>query len=438
MKGIFASISSLTGALLLVFLLAGTSTAQPAQAQAEITDQDKAVHYSLYYEDFKNQNFESALPNLKWILANAPFYPRNVNFERLIEAYTGLSAKSEDPTIKRAYLDSALAVFDDVLPVMKEHGVEFDETAWTIDKGRYIQTHGEILQDRLPDVAAIYLQAFEAASCEIDPYYVRVIIDNYMRADEKDKAVDMTDQAEACYPDTADMMSYITEVRNALFRTPEERMTFLETRLEKNPDDVEIASELFDIYLNLGEREKAATLGSRLATMKKSARVYRMLGQLHLQDGEAQQALEYYEQALELPDAGDVKRDIYFNMGIAQQQLGRLSAARSNFRQSLEVDSKFGQAYLAIGDLYVTAVGNCGSFEREDRAVYWLAVDYYERARSVDPSVANQANQKIGTYRRSFPDQEALFFKNWKAGQSYRIDYGCYGWIGETTTIRTP
>jgi tetratricopeptide (TPR) repeat protein len=163
-----------------------------------------------------------------------------------------------------------------------------------------------------------------------------------------------------------------------------------------------------------------------------------MLGQLHLQDGEAQQALEYYQQALELPDAGEVKRDIYFNMGIAQQQLGRLAAARSNFRQSLEVDPKFGQAYVAIGDLYVTAVGNCGSFEREDRAVYWLAVDYYERAKSVDPSIANQANQKIGTYRRSFPDQEALFFKNWKAGESYRIDYGCYGWIGETTTIRTP
>lgn len=423
------------------FLFALGGVVQPAAAQSEeVSDQDKAVHYSLYYEDFKNQNFESALPNLLWVIENAPTYPRgnDVNFERLVETYAGLATTAADDATARAYLDSALAVFDTAVPTVKEAGGEIDELVWTINKGRFIQTHGAKLADVIDQVPQIYLAAFEMAPEKVDPYYVRVIIDSYVRQDEKQKAVELMDRAESLHGDNADLMGYITEVRNSLFRTPEERMAFLETRLEKEPGNVEIMSELFNIYRQLQHRDKAAALGQQLANAEPSARVYQLLAKMKLDDGEAQEAMSLYEQALALAEEPKQKRDIYYNMGIAQQQLGRLANARTSFRNALEIDNKFGPAYLAIGDLYVTAVSNCGSFEREDRAVYWLAADYYERARSADPTVANAAQQKLGTYRRSFPDQEALFFKGWKPGQSYRIDYGCYSWIGETTSVRSP
>lgn len=441
MKILIARVSGLFAAALLV-LAGSVGSAHIAHAQAEqVSDQDKAVHYSLYYEDFKNQNYESALPNLKWIVQKAPGYPRDDdrNFERLIETYKGLAGQAEDEDAKRRYLDSALVAFDEAVPTLREHDVEVDEVQWKIRKGRFIQENSDVLGDRTSEVPDIYLEAYEMGGCEIDPYYIRVIIDRYARSGEKQRAVELMDEAEQCYGENAEMITYITEVRDNLFRSPEERMAFLENRLEKNPEDVEVASELFDVYLRLGEREKAAELGDRLVNMQKTARTYQMLGQLHLQDGEAEKALEYYQEALNLPGAEDqVSRDIHFNMGIAQQQLGRLSSARSSFRRALEFDPNYGNAYIAIGDLYVTAVSQCGSFEPEDRAVYWLAVDMYERAKSVDPSVANQANQKISTYRGSFPSQENLFFKNWEPGQSYQIDYGCYSWIGQSTTVRRP
>ena len=77
MKAISTHISDLFGAALLI-LFGMTGMAQTAFAQAEeASDQEKAVHYSLYFEDFKNENYSSALPNLKWIIENAPGYPRN-------------------------------------------------------------------------------------------------------------------------------------------------------------------------------------------------------------------------------------------------------------------------------------------------------------------------------------------------------------------------
>lgn len=441
MKRILARASGLTAAALLL-ILGASGLARPALAQSEqVSDQDKAVHYSLYYEDFKNQNFQSALPNLKWIIEKAPGYPRSDdrNFERLIETYTGLAEQTEDPQTSQAYLDSALVWYDEAVTILNEHDIEVDEVQWKIRKGRFIQENQAELGDDAPSVAAVYREAFEMGGCEVDPYYVRVIIDDLARRGEKQEAVDMTDEAEACYAENAEMVSYLNEVRNNLFTSPEERMTFLEQRLEQNPDDVDIASELFDIYLRLEYRERAAELGDRLLELQPSARTFRRLGELHLADGDADRAIEYYERALEMPDVEDsVRRDVLFNLGVAKQQDGALAEARRYFRRALEIDPNFGQAYIAIGDLYATAVSDCGSFEREDRAVYWLAVDYYERARSRDPSVASQADQKIATYRRSFPDQEALFFKGWEPGQSYRVDYGCYSWIGETTTVRSP
>lgn len=431
-----------TAAAALVLALMGPTTPVFAQSgdASQVSENDKAMYYSLYYEDYKNENYKSALPNIRWILVNAPEYPRknDVNYDRLREIYVGLSKKAEDEATKRAYLDSALVVFETAPVKMKELGLEFDEVIWTINRGRFIQSH-EQLQDRLGEVPEIYLQAYQLAPERVDGYYVKVVIDDYVRKDKKQEAIDLMDAVEERFKEDADMMAYITAVRDNLFKTPEERMAFLETRLEKDPQNVEIMAELFDIYLKLSQRGKAAQLGQRLSKLEPSAKVYQLLAKMHLEDGEAQQAFELYQKALELPGGDEKAREIFFNMGIAQQQLGRLSNARTYFRKAIEKDPKFGQAYLAIGDLYATSVQQCGgTLSREDRAVYWLVVDQYERARAADPSVASQAASKIGTYRRYFPSAEDMFFMSWKAGQSWRVDYGCYSWIGETTTMKSP
>jgi tetratricopeptide (TPR) repeat protein len=422
---------------------------RPAQAHAQaqscpdtISDNEKAVHYSLYFENFKNGNYVSALPDLRWIINCAPTFPESTNddrnFRRLIEVYEGLAQASEDGETKRAYLDSALAVHDTAIPVLKEAGAEVNELTWLINKGRFIQTHGEHYPDRINEVPQIYLEAFEMAPGDVDAYYVRIVIDDYVRQGEKQSAVELMQQAEEQFSDNPEMRDYITQMQDMLFRSPDERMEFLEQQLQRNPDNTDLMAELFDIYIRLKHRDKAAGLGQQLLQVQPTARTYRLLAKMHLEDGESREAFELYEQALKLPGAEQEAREIYFNMGLAQQELGRLSNARTYYREALKQDPNFGAAYIAIGDLYVTAVSNCGSFDPEDRAVYWLAADYYERARSVDSSVANAANQKINTYRPSYPTRENLFFKGWDVGQNFSINGGCYSWINETTKVRAP
>ena len=54
------------------------------------------MHYSLYYESFKNDNFENARSDLLWILENAPGLPKNDarNYRRAVKMYEGLAENS--------------------------------------------------------------------------------------------------------------------------------------------------------------------------------------------------------------------------------------------------------------------------------------------------------------------------------------------------------
>jgi len=158
-----------------------------------------------------------------------------------------------------------------------------------------------------------------------------------------------------------------------------------------------------------------------------------------LDDGEPRKAFDLLQKMIEMDEASATAQD-YYNMGVAQQQMGSLAKARTYFREAIDTDSSFGSAYMAIGDLYASAVSQCtgGELSLQDRAVYWLATDYYQRAKANDSSVASAANQNIGRYREYFPSKEKIFFKGWEPGQSYSIDYGCYSWIGESTTVKNP
>lgn len=423
-----------TGLALLVATLVAIAPVNSAFAQAEQqpSEQDVAMHYSLYWEDFKNQNFESALPNLKWILDNAPGFPNenDRNFRRAIDAYEALA--ENDPS----YLDSALVVFDEVVPTLESAGIEVDQQRWLINRGRFIQTHSDYFDNAQAQVAEAYQKAYELNPESLDAYYVNFLISELNARGDEAATLEFMEQVEETHGENEEVADYIAKVRDSLFDTPEERIAFLESQMERRPDDVELVSELFDLYMRAGDRQKASQLSERLLESNPSARTYEMVARMRLEDGEEAEAFSLYERALEMSESEDRQRDILFNMGIAQQQMGRLSNARTYFKRALDIDPSFGPAYIAIGDLYVTQVGNCGSFERQDRAVYWLAVDYYERAANRDESVANQARQKASSYRGSFPSAEDLFYEGWDAGDRYNVNYGCYSWISETTTVR--
>jgi tetratricopeptide (TPR) repeat protein len=431
------------GSLLLGFLAlitAWSALSRTVTAQDACSDDDNTIRttYSLYYEDYKNKSYETALPYLRWILSCKPGFPSNSdrNFRRAVEVYEGIGMDQSDSAMMRTYLDSSLYIFDTAVATLKDAGIEADSFKWIFDKARFIQNHAAELEDLQTEVGDLYRQAFDLDPKRLQQYYLNYIITDYLQKDRKSDAIEFIDSVEKNYPDDEAINTMLDQWRGSLFTSPEERIAFLEDQLAKKGDNAEIMSELFDLFAEEGLRSKLYDLGEKLLELSPTGRTYRQIAKMRLDDGEADEAISLYQKSLEMEGGQDAAREVYFNIGTAHQQQGRYSRARTSFRRSLQVDPKFGRALMAIGDLYVTAVQSCGSFEREDRAVYWLAADYFERAAARDSKIASQARQRARGLRKFFPTAEDKFFKNWKTGDSYRIDYGCYTWIGETTKIR--
>lgn len=438
----FRSLLSLSGAFCmgLLFLVASVT---PAQAQdSDPSRQEKLMHYSLYWEDFKNEDYESARGDLLWIIEHAPGTPQgdDRNFERVVKLYEGLAKQAEDPKTRTAYLDTAATYLTSAVQRMEKLGLEYSTLDWEIMKGQFVERH----QDNLPDVEGLkskvahYRNAFEAAPKEINPYYIRRILQSYLEENDLQKAISFASTVEAKRGDDAKVEDIISSVREQVFSmNPQAQIKHLEKQVENNPDSLKLMTQLFEAYNEQGNVEKASELAPRLMKMNPSAETVRSIAQMRLENGKPKAALEAYDRAAE--QGAELSAEDYFNRGSAYQEMGQLAKARSEYRKAIDMRSDFGEAYIAIGDLYSQSVNQCSGSKmtRDDKAVYWAVVDKYQQAKRVDSSIASVANSKIQTYRKVFPSTEDIFYRSdWEKGNSFTIDYGCYSWIGETTTVR--
>ena len=424
---------------LAVALLVPTAVAQ----DSEPSQQEKGLHYSLYYEDYKNENFSSARNDLMWILANAPGFPKNDdrNFSRAVDLYVGLAEQAANGGHKTAYLDTAATYLTEAPSMMEEQAIEYDPYDWELEKGRFMQQYGSAVAsdyDGLEDASAHYLRAFELAPMEINPYYINQVITTLRNNNQQNELLAFLNTVEEKRGDDTEVMRIVSDTREDIFgRNPQARVQFLESQLEKRPDDAGVMAQLFEAYVEQGNVKAASGLADRLMATEPSADIVRQVAEMRLEDGRAEDAFQTYQKAEE--QGAELTEMDYYNMGLAQQRTGNFPEARSFYRKALDVKDDFGRAYIAIGDLYVRAVSECsgGEMKRNDKAVYWLAIDMYQRAKQVDPSVEAMADNKIQSYSRYYPNQEDIFYRDdWTKGESFRINYGCYSWINRSTVVR--
>lgn len=149
--------------------------------------------------------------------------------------------------------------------------------------------------------------------------------------------------------------------------------------------------------------------------------------------GDDTKAVSYYTKAADLASTDDIKYDIWIKLAKTAKNNGQYSTVRDYARKALTINQNSGEAYILIGDAYAASAASCGSGDLGRGGVYLVAVDKYAKAKSVDPSVAEDAQNKINKYSAYFPGKEDAFFKGINNGDSYSV--GC--WIGENTTVRT-
>ncbi len=169
-----------------------------------------------------------------------------------------------------------------------------------------------------------------------------------------------------------------------------------------------------------------------LYKMEPSASAAFRLALFHLKKKNYADASKYFEEAYTQEENPEQKAEYYYYAAVVAYAQNKLSSARSLALKAAGLKEHYGKPYILIAKMYAGSANSCGTTKFEKQAVYWVAVDKLIKAKSVDPSVAEEANKLIAKYSARYPSQEEGFMLTWTAGKTYTV--GC--WIGESTKVR--
>ena len=440
--------------LVTVFLLYSSSWCMAQTASSSVAPPNglsQIEAYSLYLENYRGDQFEKALQYGRWIWEGMPekiegysrFDLKN-NLERLATIYSSIAEQKQDPSVREAYSDTALTVMGKMFEKYPDDATsKYD---WYIKRGRMLQTHSSVLDNASMRAAEDYYEAYKLKPKEFtkygDGYYIQVMLQEFVGAGKEDLVLKIIKNTESYAPQK--VVSYYDNVREDLFDSPEERIAYLEKERKENPKSVEILTKLRDLYQEQEMTDKATGVSLELYKIDPSYENTMAVADVATSNANYAKAIKYLKEALSKASDDSQKADIAIQISDAYLNSEELQNARKFAREALNYDSEWGKPYIQIADIYAQAVSQCTSDRKltpKDKAVYWLVLDYLDRAENTDSSTSSEVERKYKSYQPVTPTKSEKFF--WKPpleeGDDFEINKDlmkCYGWINETTTVR--
>ncbi len=157
--------------------------------------------------------------------------------------------------------------------------------------------------------------------------------------------------------------------------------------------------------------------------------------QLNSNRNDMEKATAFLQEAIDAEDSG-AEDDAKYNFELAShlfKSMGQDVAAIAAAKKSIELSDAYkARAYFLIGTIWGTQ--KCGGNDVEQRAPYWVAIDYLVKAKNADSTLASECDELIANYRKYYPKESDAFMFDVLDGASYTVS--CNG-LREVTTVRT-
>ena len=208
-------------------------------------------------------------------------------------------------------------------------------------------------------------------------------------------------------------------------------------RYQANPDDKATLNTIVKLLGNSDCLDSDLYLAAveKLHSIEPSASTAYYLYKLYSSRDKVEEAAATLEDAIERCGDDQAKAGDYcFELGtyyFKKQQ--KLADAANAAKRAMDMNPKIaGKCYLLLGTIWASV--KCNGNELENRAPFWVAVDYMSKAKEADPSLASEADELAAQYRRYYPQQADAFMYDVQDGHAYTVS--CQG-LRETTTVRT-
>lgn len=412
---------------------------------------DFTVNMSTYTEFYNQKNYKDAYPTWKWCFENcddrvSEKTTKNIFIQGPKILENVIATREGDA--REAAIDTLLIIYDKRIQLYGQEATYLGSKAIMLKKYR---------PQNLTEVYDMCVRVFElagnSANYGVLMLYMAVAMERYNKEEiDKETMVNIYSAiadalAEQVEKETkedkkakiADAATAVEEwFVNSSAADCKSIIDVFTPKFEADPTNVELAKKIVNLLKNGNSDEcKLSDLYMRAAILQyeneKSSNAAHAIGQAYFKRGESGKAEQYYNEAISLEEDNSKKAAQYYELGwLYFTGMNNYSKARQAARNALAVDPNYGKAYILIGKVYAAGGKGCGNDAFENKWVYWVVVDQFQKAKSVDPSVAEEANKLISTYSAYFPKADDAFWADMKEGATVTV--GC--WINETTTAR--
>lgn len=430
-----------------VFMLcAATPYSQDEKSNCDTwgSDSVKAMQaISIYKEFYKQNNYADAYTHWMYVFKNAPGARKftYVDGPKIIEDKI---SKTKDAAKKEKLIDTLFMIYDQRIKCFGEEG-------YVLGRKGY-----DMVKYRSSDVTAIYntfKKSVELAGNESEyfvlEYYFKYVVKAYEKKmiDKKQVLKEYEKVNEIVDYNISSKSKYANKYEDAQLKVAsefidakivencEQAKSLFEENYKTNPEDAKVWKQIYDVMRSIGclDDDLFIEVAEKLFTKSPEPRLAAFLGKAKLSKKQTNDAINYYKKAVELENDNDKKAEYTVSLAEAYQIANDYSSARSYAYKAAEMRPKWGEPYVLIGNLYASSGPLCGPGTGfQSQVVTWVAIDMYQKAKSIDPGVTESVNKKINNYAQYMPTKEDIFFQNLKEGDSFKVE--C--WIQQSTTVR--
>ncbi|MDO4191350.1 MAG: hypothetical protein Q4D14_06675 [Bacteroidales bacterium] len=419
-----------------------------AAENLKLVDEEQCkINLSLFYESAKNKNYAEAIEPWRAVYNDCP------QLSKAIYSYGSRILiwqidQETDATKKEALITDLMKLYDDQA---KYFG---NDTRTPVPAIMAWKAHYSLIYrpDNLEEPYAWLKESISSLDLATDASFLQNFVStSYKRykAENADVEVFINDYMEAiriCDANAKDSTNknaanygVLRESLDALFVQSgaadcEQLEKIYAHKVEENKTDIDYLKTVIRFFKRLRCTESevffaASKYAHAISPTYESANG---LGAMYYKEGSYSKAISMFEEAVSMATEKEDKGDVYMKMAsIYLNNLKNGSRAYECAMRSLEFVPNNGSAYILIAMAYASATVSDDAIL--NRARYWAAVDMLQKAISVDPSCAENANKLISNYRGNFPKKDEIFMHpELKIGGSYTVG----GWIGRTTTVR--
>ncbi len=427
-----------------------TVSAQGKKFGATPEDSVECIKYLSYYtEYYKQKNYDAALPN--WRKAYNVCLP-TARYSMLSDGTSLLrrviQANQNNAVYRMKLVDSLMTIYDKRVQYWPKYAVSSLNNK-ALDMYNYMKNDPEKLYAGLNEIvdqtkektrANIFLfqlntavDLYKEGSASVDPEQVINIYENAVKYlgmmtpknDVEAKSIAKTiEDVESLF-----ITSQVASCDNLI--------TLFGPRFDADPENLDLAKNIVrmmgmtegctdnDLFL-----KAINTMHSKEPSHTSAYYLYK----LYSGRGDVDNAIKFIEEAITAEESDAVTDGGYsYELAAFCFKNGKSAKAVEAAQKAVELDpSVAGKAYMLMGTIWGSIV--CPGNDIEQRAKYWVAVDYMNKAKAADETLAEDANEHIRQYAAYYPQTAEAFMYDVTDGQSYTVS--CNG-MRAVTTVRT-